>query len=493
MSITIDQNTSIATDACLLVPVHKQPNWTILTEALGEESMQVLKSAHQEQGFCGDKQQTLLLYPQSGLQQQVLLIGLGEQSITSFYQLDQLLETAWQTIQGYHIQQVCSLMHLAIHEPLTQDQAIARTIISYYEQSYEFREYKTQGEPQTPLSHLSLGYINTNDTTEAIIRNAQAIGESIHTARYLGDLPANRCNPEYLEEYCHHLAQQHASIHYESLSEEKMQELGMGAILSVAHGSEQPAKVITLNYANGGDEAPIALIGKGITYDTGGYQIKPPLGMLPMKYDMCGSATVIALMQLCAQLQLPINVVGVVAAAENMISERATRLSDIVTSMSGRTIEITNSDAEGRLALCDAITYTKQTFQPRQIITTATLTGATMISFDYIYSALMGNNDTIKQAIQQIGDACGDLIWPLPMHQAYEDKLKSPFADVVNTPTAREASTIIAAQFLQLFIEDTDWAHVDVAATASRSKNGREQSTGRPVSLLGHYLIEQSQ
>lgn len=492
MQISIESTITTDSDTCLIVPVAKQPDWSGLKEALGESIVKLIQSNHTEQGFSGDKQQTCLLNPNHDLSQPVLLIGIGDNLASSFYEFNQLLETAYQSAQNYHFTQVCSLMHLAIVEPLSQQQALARTIISYYEHSYQFRDFKTQDQPQTLLTHLSIAPAQTDANTQAIIDHAQAVGQSIHTARYLGDLPANHCHPEYLEDYCHQLAQQYASIQFESLSESKMQQLGMGALLSVAHGSEKPAKLITMHYQNGGDEAPIALIGKGITYDTGGYQLKAPAGMLPMKYDMCGSATVIALMELCARLQLPINIVGVVAAAENMISDRATRLSDIVTSMSGRTIEITNSDAEGRLALCDAMTYTQQTFQPKQMITTATLTGAALITFEHIYSALMGNNEAIKQTIQQTGDECGDLIWPLPMHPGYAAKLKSPFADTVNTPTTREASTIIAAQFLEQFVEQTDWAHVDVAGTASQPKNGRVQSTGRPVALLSYYLIQQS-
>ena len=480
-------------EACVVVPVANQPNWDQLNDALGQPITEALQKFIQKPGFQGDKGQSLFLYPQAHIPYPVILIGVGESGPSSFYQLNQLLKKAWQMLQTYNISQACSLLHLAVKDPLSQQQAIARTVTSYYEHSYEFNDYKTQTSNTPLLTQLTLWASDNQAIDDKIIQQAQATGECQQTARYLSDIPANDCHPEYLEHYCQQLAQQYPIIDFNSLTQTQMEEYGMGALLSVAHGSEKPAKLITMHYNNGGDEQPIALIGKGITFDTGGYQLKPPQGMLPMKYDMCGSAAVIALMELCAKLQLPINIVCVVSAAENMISDRATRLSDIVSSMSGQTIEITNSDAEGRLALCDAMTYTQQHFQPRQMITTATLTGAALLTFEHVHAALMGNNDNLKQNIYKAGDYCGDTVWPLPMGEVYAEKLKSPFADIVNTPTAREASTIIAAQFLEKFVDGTDWAHIDVAGTASAPKEGRVQSTGRPVPLLAQYLIEQSQ
>ena len=494
MEISINQQAPIqAKSNCLILPMGKQPDWDKLAQALNQSAIQLLQDTYQQPGFNGKQGQALLLYPQKNLQQYMLLLGIGDQHPCSFYQFDHILNNAWQALQSYNITQACSLLHLAITQPLTLEQALTRTITSYYEHSYAFTDYKTSTSEAELLNQLECWVPSHHHIDKRLIDNAKAIGECQQTARHLSDLPANQCHPPYLEHVCEQLAQQFPTIDCNSLTETQMQEYGMGALLSVAHGSEQPAKLITMHYNNGGNDQPIALIGKGITFDTGGYQLKAPSGMLPMKYDMCGSAAVIALVEFCAKLHLPINIVGVVAAAENMISDRATRLSDIVSSMSGQTIEITNSDAEGRLALCDAMTYTQQYFKPSQMITTATLTGAALLTFEHVYAALMGNNTELKQAIQKAGDQCGDLAWPLPMHEAYEAKLKSPFADIVNTPTSREASTIIAAHFLEQFVDNTDWAHVDVAGSASAPKDGRVQSTGRPVPLLAQYLLQQSQ
>jgi leucyl aminopeptidase len=269
-----------------------------------------------------------------------------------------------------------------------------------------------------------------------------------------------------------------------------MEKLGMGSLLCVAQGAEVSPRLIALEY-KGAKGAPIALVGKGVTFDSGGISLKPGAGMDEMKFDMCGAATVLGVMQAVAELKLPIHLVCVIPAVENMPSGNAVRPGDVVTSMSGQTIEVLNTDAEGRLILCDALTWTQREYKPKQIIDMATLTGACVIALGNHTSGLMGNDDTLQHALKLAGETSYDRVWRLPLFDEYDEQLKSNFADMGNIG-GREAGTITAACFLKRFIEnDTPWAHLDIAGTAwiSGAKKG---ASGRPVPLLVQYLIDQA-
>jgi leucyl aminopeptidase len=283
------------------------------------------------------------------------------------------------------------------------------------------------------------------------------------------------------------LAQRHRSIRVQVLNEPQMRRLGMGSLLAVTAGSEQPARFIILRY-RGGRKAggPVVLVGKGITFDTGGISLKPGPQMDEMKYDMSGAGTVLAVLQAAAELRLPLEVVGLVPTCENMPSGRATRPGDIVRSMSGQTIEVLNTDAEGRLILCDALTYGLR-FRPSAMIDIATLTGACVVALGKYRSGLLANSDRLASALLDAGEAAHDPAWRLPLGEEYMEQLKSPFADVANIG-GREAGTITAAAFLSRFVEKTDWAHLDIAGTAWVT-GPQKGSTGRPVPLLVEFLL----
>jgi leucyl aminopeptidase len=262
----------------------------------------------------------------------------------------------------------------------------------------------------------------------------------------------------------------------------------MGALLSVARGSRQPAKLIVMEYRGGAkNQKPIVLVGKGVTFDSGGISLKPGEAMDEMKYDMCGAASVIGTMSACAELQLGLNMVGIVPATENLPDGQATKPGDIVTSMSGQTIEILNTDAEGRLILCDALTYAGQ-FDPDVVIDVATLTGACIIALGHHPAGLLGNHNPLINDLLNAGKTSGDRCWELPLWDDYQEQLDSNFADMANIG-GREAGTITAACFLSRFTRDYDWAHLDIAGVAWKS--GKEKgATGRPVPLLTRYLLD---
>jgi len=285
------------------------------------------------------------------------------------------------------------------------------------------------------------------------------------------------------------LASKNRKISTKVLSEKQMARLGMGSLLSVSAGSAEDAKLIEMRYqGTKATSQPYAIVGKGITFDTGGISLKSSGGMDEMKFDMCGAASVIATMGCIAELRLPINVVGLVAAAENMPGSKATKPGDIVTTMSGKTVEILNTDAEGRLVLCDALTYVER-FKPRTIIDIATLTGAAVATFGSYANALLSNNQSLADALLECGEFCMDRAWQLPLWDEYQHLLKSNFADIANIGGPR-AGTITAACFLSRFTEKQKWAHLDIAGSAwfSGAKKG---ATGRPVSLLVEYLSRQ--
>lgn len=316
-----------------------------------------------------------------------------------------------------------------------------------------------------------------------------AIAAGMKTLRDLGNAPGNVCTPSYLGNYAKKLAKKFDNLSVDVLKEKAIKDLKMQSLLSVAKGSALKPRLITLSY-QGGKGRPIVLVGKGVTFDSGGISLKPGQGMDEMKYDMCGAGAVMGVMQAIATLKLSINVVGVIPAVENMPSSRASKPGDIVTSMSGKTIEILNTDAEGRLILCDALTYAQQ-FKPKALIDIATLTGAVIIALGREASGLMSNNDELAKALIDAGDRAGDRAWQLPIWEGYAQLLESPFADLQNIG-GREAGSITAGCFLAEFAESAPWAHIDIAGTAWNSGKNKA-ATGRPVPLLVEYLMSQSQ
>jgi len=307
----------------------------------------------------------------------------------------------------------------------------------------------------------------------------------------LGNLPANVCTPSYLAKTAQAIKKGQGKLSLTILDEREMKKLGMGSLLSVSAGSVEPAKLISLQYKGAArNSKPVVLVGKGITFDTGGISLKSGAGMDEMKFDMCGAATVLGTMQAICDMNLPLNVVGLVAAAENMPGGKATKPGDVVTSMSGQTIEVLNTDAEGRLVLCDALTYAKR-YDPDVVIDMATLTGACLVALGNEASGLMSNNDTLSDDLLAAGQSTGDRAWRLPIWDEYQPLIDSNFADIANIG-GRWAGTITAACFLARFTKEYKWAHLDIAGTAwYQGKN--KGATGRPVPMLTEYLMRRAQ
>jgi leucyl aminopeptidase len=321
------------------------------------------------------------------------------------------------------------------------------------------------------------------------VRRGQAIAEGMALARDLGNLPGNICNPLYLADTARALGAEH-KFDVDVLEREQMRSLGMGAALAVGQASDHPCRFIVMHYKGGGaPAAPIVLVGKGVTFDAGGISLKPGANMDEMKFDMCGAASVFGAMKTVALLKLPIDLVGIVPAVENMPGGNATRPGDIVKSMSGQTIEVLNTDAEGRLVLADALTYAER-FNPACVIDVATLTGACVIALGSLTSGLLANDDELADELLACGTDTGDLAWRLPMFDEYQAQLKSNFADVSNLG-GQPAGTITAACFLSRFARKYKWAHLDIAGTGALSGDAKG-ATGRPVPLLSEFLINRA-
>ena len=357
--------------------------------------------------------------------------------------------------------------------------------------SFGLRQDGFKSKASASAIHLKNFVFATTEHNDRAIREAVRVGAAvaggINLAKDLGNLPPNVCNPSYLAKTAQALGKR-LGMKIQVLERKDMEKLKMGSFLSVTQGSETPPKFIIMQHAGGtAKEAPIVLVGKGITFDTGGISLKPGEGMDEMKYDMCGAASVIGTMQAVAEMKLRKNVIGVIPTCENMPSGKASRPGDIVRSMSGQTIEILNTDAEGRLILCDALTYVER-FKPAAVIDIATLTGACVIALGGVHSGLFSKDEVLASKIISAGKASLDTVWSMPLDDAYQEQLKSNFADMANIG-GRPAGSVTAACFLSRFTEKYTWAHLDIAGTAWKS-GAAKGASGRPVPLLTEYLIK---
>jgi len=355
---------------------------------------------------------------------------------------------------------------------------------------YRFTEQKSKPDSKPKLSRFSVAVADKHDLGDArrAIADGIAIANGISLARDLGNRPPNVCTPSHLAKVARELGREHSKLSVKVLSEEQIRKLGMGAFLAVTAGAEAPAKLIVIEYKGAAASSPpVALCGKGVTFDTGGISLKPPPKMDEMKFDMCGAAAVIGTMASIAEIGPKLNVVAIVPTCENMPGGQATRPGDIVTSMSGQTIEILNTDAEGRLILCDALTYARQ-FSPSCIIDVATLTGACVIALGPVYTGLFSPDSALTAELEAAGRRAVDEAWPMPVRAEYGESLRSNFADFANVG-GREGGASVAAQFLSRFIEDTPWAHLDIAGVAWL-EGAAKGATGRPVGMLVDFLLQ---
>lgn len=361
----------------------------------------------------------------------------------------------------------------------TAEWQLEHMIIQIDNQRYQLLDFKKKNAKPHKLEAITF-YLP--GASEQVLELAQAITAGIELTRHLANMPANICTPTYLGEQALMLAKQFDSINCKVMGPEEIRQMGMGALLAVSQGSDQPPRLIDIQYKGAGNTPPIILVGKGITFDSGGLSIKPANAMDEMKYDMSGAASVLGTLKACAALKLPVNVIGLIASAENLLSGSAIKPGDIITSMSGQTVEILNTDAEGRLVLADALTYAER-YNPEFVIDIATLTGAIIVALGNIATGLMTNDDQLAKLIEQAGKESEDKVWRMPLDEAYQDAIDSPLADMINANFDRSAGSITAACFLSRFTEKYRWAHLDIAGTAWISGKKRN-ATGRPVPLL---------
>lgn len=360
----------------------------------------------------------------------------------------------------------------------------AETSVYRYSQTLS----KKVAQPALKKVTVDIGATSTAAGARAALNRGAAIGRGTNDARELGNLPANFCTPNDLAKKARAMAKSNDKLSCKILDEKQMASLGMGSLLSVTAGSVEPARLIVMEYTGAAKSSkPVVLVGKGITFDTGGISLKPGGKMDEMKFDMCGAASVFGTMSALLEMDLSINVVGIVAAAENMPAGNATKPGDVVTSMSGQTIEVLNTDAEGRLVLCDALTYAER-FQPRAVIDIATLTGACVVALGKPAAALYCNNEKLAGQLLNAGEKTLDRAWRMPLWDEYQVQLKSNFADIANIG-GPEAGSVTAACFLSRFTSKYHWAHLDIAGAAWMG-GAAKGATGRPVGLLSQYLID---
>lgn len=433
--------------------------------------------------------QTLLLPTLGGIDaERVLLVGIGDGGAVSEADFRKLIQTVLSTLLEQKLEEAHWLL-----EDITvkaRDEEWQLTQLAMAAALREYRYTETLSKPKAAPTLHKLTIVNaTSSAAKSALQRGLAIGHGMNVTRRLGDLPPNICTPTFLAKEARSFARKNGKISAKILEESAMRELGMGSLLSVSAGSEQPAKLIIMEYRGGKRSAqPQVLVGKGITFDSGGITLKPGLKMDEMKFDMCGAASVFGTLHAINELNLPINVVGIIPASENLPSGNAVKPGDVVTSMSGQTIEILNTDAEGRLVLCDALTYAAR-FKPTAVIDIATLTGACVVALGKQASGLFSNQEELAAELLAAGQAIGDRAWQLPLWDEYQKQLDSNFADMANIGSPGGGS-ITAACFLSRFTKNYRWAHLDIAGTAW-DEGGAKGATGRPVGLLTQYLIEQ--
>ena len=479
---------------CLIAGIFEGGKLPAATQALDQASHGYLGKLVHSGATEGRSGQTLMLFdvPKSGAER-VLLVGLGQEKELTARGYRKVMLRAVRALNDAGVKEAVSTLSLLTVKDADPYWLARHAVEATEDAGYRFDEFKGQAkEKHKPsLQKLTL-LIGSREQTKAAdegVRVGKAVADGVSLAKTLGNLPPNICTPAYLAEQARKLAKG-TKLKVTVLEAAQMKKLGMGALLAVARGSRLAPKLIVMEYHGGAKgQKPHVLVGKGVTFDTGGISIKPSAAMDEMKFDMCGAASVLGALKSAMQLGLKMNLVGVVPTAENMPGGDASRPGDIVKTMSGQTVEILNTDAEGRLILCDALTYAER-FKPATIIDMATLTGACVIALGNVVSGLFGNSERLVQSLKQAGDKADDRAWPMPLYEEYQEGLKSNFADFPNI-AGREGGAITAACFLARFTKNMTWAHLDIAGTAW--KGGAEKgATGRPVPLLVQYLLDQT-
>jgi leucyl aminopeptidase len=477
MQYGLSQKPALTQNACLVFGVFPEEKQCATLALLDKETQDCVKKLSEKLQECGDA-----LW-QSDIQgHSLLVIHCGKASDFTSKVLQKNLKDVIPLLLKQRVPSASICMPPVPH--LTPSSQLEKMLLQVDNLVYQLLDFK-KAKPK-PHALKNIDFIVQGADSEAL-EAAQAIAEGVRLTRNLANMPANICTPSYLAEEAEKLSKQFKTLQCKVLDKKDMQKLGMHTLLAVAQGSAEPPKFIELQY-QGCDKnsQPLVLIGKGVTFDAGGISLKPPLFMEEMKFDMAGAASVLGVLKACALLQLPLNVVGLIPSVENLPSGTAVKPGDIVTSMSGLTVEIINTDAEGRLILADALTYAER-FKPKWVIDIATLTGAIIIALGYLNTGLMTENEELAEAILQAAKDSEDKAWRMPLEEAYQEGLETPLADMANVPADRSAGSVIAACFLSRFAKKFPWAHLDIAGTAWVSGKNR-CATGRPVPLLIQLL-----
>lgn len=464
---------------------------TPVIDANIQASVTELFTKKDHRGRIGD---TAVLYKVAGVNaERVLIVGLGEKDKFKEGNFQKAIESATAALKQMNVTSaVSTLANISVKDypiewHLRHAVEVAESVV------FKVVRFKTDDASKEPVVLNKVEwYLSENKDLAAAQKGLQqgvAIAQGVSTAREVADLPANYCTPTYLAERAKAIAAEYG-FEIEVFDRPEIEAMGMGALLSVTKGSDEAPKFIVLRHGNTSPEnKPVVLVGKGITFDSGGISLKPSHDMDEMKYDMCGAASVLGAFTAVGKLGLKVDLVGLIPTCENMPSGHATRPGDIVTSMLGKTIEVLNTDAEGRLILCDALAYARR-FEPSAIIDMATLTGACVIALGYHTTGLMSNNDPLAEELIAAGRESFDRVWMLPIWPEYQEQIKGRFADIANSGS-RDAGTITAGCFLSQFTEGFPWAHLDIAGTAYKS--GKQKcATGRPVPLLVTYLLDKA-
>jgi len=488
-----DNNINELKTECLILFINNTKknlfDFSLLPDNLYENIKNILKTSN----FSGEYKDILFSYLPNDNIKSILFIGLGNIDEINRLQFKKTLKKIIINIKKYKFEKIAININellLNRNSKLFSENSIYKDVVESIEyENYEFNNYKSKKSPinSTLIHFISNKIVSKNKIINDII-TSKKINDGISFARDLGNQPPNICTPSYLAEVAENLSQKHKNINLQIIEEEEMKSLGMGALLAVSAGSPNPPKMIIFEYKNekAANKKPIIMVGKGITFDTGGNSLKPSNSMVGMKYDMCGAAAVLGVVKIISDLKLPINFIGVLACAENTPGGKAARPDDIVKTHAGIFVEILNTDAEGRLVLCDALSYVKK-YNPEIVVDIATLTGACVVALGREYSGLFSNDDGLANDFSQAGKDSNDKCWRLPINKAYSRQLKSNFADIANI--GGEAGSITAACFLYQFIKEFKWAHLDVAGTAGIFSGNNKQSTGRPIPLLIQFLL----
>jgi leucyl aminopeptidase len=488
----VTNSPALTETACVALPVMQEGSLTFSGQALDKATESLVSQIIDRGDFKAKLGKTFLLAfaPGAGAQR-ILLVGMGKEDQLTDAKFRKACQAAYDHLAQLNLHDC--LIALA-DTPLKNRDANwkLRLLAEVAETSfYRFTEFKSQDSQEELPAELSFYWPENQDSSEGekALQAGQAIGQGKNLARTLGNRPGNICTPLHLAETAEELTAKDSAFTTHILDEEQMSKLGMNSLLSVGKGSAEPSRLIVVEYkgSKNPDDKPHVLLGKGITFDTGGISLKPGEGMDEMKFDMCGAASVLGTLEAVRQLKPKINLVFMIAAAENMPSSKASKPGDIYTTLSGKTVEVLNTDAEGRLVLCDALTYAER-FNPASVVDIATLTGACIIALGHQATGLLSNDDDLATALLKAGQNAEDRAWQLPLWEEFQEQLDSNFADMQNIG-GRPAGTITAACFLSRFAEKFRWAHLDIAGTAWHS--GKQKgATGRPVGLLVQYLLD---